>query len=196
MPKKNAKRSPKKHLKKRLIIPAAGLMLAAGVAYAATHHRAKTQVQKPASSIVSKNSYTPPAPTKTLRCVAVKELPDSACTPGSVIPTATKEQICVPGYSASVRNVPLAKKLAVYAKYGVVNHITGKYEVDHLISLQLGGSNDIANLWPEVDNPTLGFHQKDAFENKLHADVCAGSISLGDAQKEIATDWSKFYTAK
>ncbi len=28
-------------------------------------------------------------------------------------------------------------------------HIPYAHEVDHLVSLELGGSNDIRNLWPE-----------------------------------------------
>jgi hypothetical protein len=62
-----------------------------------------------------------------------------------------------------------------------------------LISLELGGSNDIANLWPEAASPTPGFHQKDQVENYLHDQVCAGKISLSEAQEEIATNWLTVY---
>ena len=55
----------------------------------------------------------------------------------------------MPSYAHSVRNVSAATKRAVYAEYGIASHQPGKYEVDHLISLELGGSNDIRNLWPE-----------------------------------------------
>ncbi len=65
--------------------------------------------------------------------------------------------------------------------------------MDHLVSLELGGSNDIANLWPEAANPTPGFHQKDQVENYLHDQVCSGAISLSEAQVEIATDWLSVY---
>jgi hypothetical protein len=63
------------------------------------------------------------------------------------------------------------------------------YEVDHLIPLELGGDNVIANLWPEAADPPPGFHQKDKVENWLHKQVCSGAISLSDAQRQIATDW-------
>jgi hypothetical protein len=116
-------------------------------------------------------------------------LQDTACTPGAIITTATKEQICVPGYSKTVRNVPAAEKSQVYAEYGIASHTPGEYEVDHLISLELGGSNDISNLWPEAAATTPGFHQKDGEENKLHTAVCNGSISLQQAQQEIARNW-------
>jgi len=54
---------------------------------------------------------------------------------------------------------------AVYGEYGIATHRPYQYEVDHLISLELGGSNAIANLWPEAALPKPGFHQKDAVEN-------------------------------
>ena len=69
-----------------------------------------------------------------------------------------------------------------------------QYEVDHLISLELGGANDIKNLWPQsyVSTP-YNARMKDALENKLHAMVCANQITLVEAQKEISTDWIAAY---
>ena len=58
-----------------------------------------------------------------------------------------------------------------------------------MIPLELGGDNVIANLWPEAAEPRPGFHQKDKVENYLHRQVCAGAMSLTDAQRGIATDW-------
>lgn len=127
--------------------------------------------------------------TKTSGCRIIGALPDSACTPGAIISTATIDQICVSGYSKTVRNVTSAEKTAVFEEYGITSHPTGAFEVDHLISLELGGSNDIANLWPEPANPTPGFHQKDQAENEIHARVCASKINLAEAQREIASDW-------
>jgi hypothetical protein len=131
--------------------------------------------------------------TKTSGCVAHGGLPDSACTPGALLSTGTKDAICISGYASSVRNVPDSEKNQVYAEYGITSHTSGEYEVDHLVSLELGGSNEIANLWPELANPTPGFHQKDQVENYLHDQVCSGSISLSDAQVEIATNWLSVY---
>lgn len=133
--------------------------------------------------------------TKTSGCVLANALPDFACTPGAVFPDVTKEQICTPGYSSSVRNVPDSVKNAVYAEYGITSHVTGQYEVDHDISLELGGSNDIANLWPEPAEPRPGFHEKDKVENYLHDQVCNGSMTLQEAQVKIATDWISVYNS-
>lgn len=131
--------------------------------------------------------------TRTADCIAQGGLQDKPCTPGAVFPQATKEEVCVKGYSSSVRNVPQSEKDAVYAEYGIYHHTAGQYEVDHLISLELGGSNDIANLWPEASLPVPGFHQKDLVENYLHSKVCSGVISLQEAQKEISANWLSVY---
>jgi hypothetical protein len=128
-------------------------------------------------------------PSKNANCVAVDGVQDKACTPGAIIPDATVDQICTPGYSSSVRNVPTSEKDQVYAEYGITSHFAGQYEVDHLISLELGGSNDIANLWPELADPRPGFHEKDKVENYLHQQVCGGQMSLQKAQELIASDW-------
>jgi hypothetical protein len=59
-----------------------------------------------------------------------------------------------------------------------------------LISLELGGSNDIGNLWPQsYRTEPWNAHVKDKLEDRLHMLVCAGKLSLPDAQKAIAGDW-------
>ena len=115
-------------------------------------------------------------------------LPDSACTPGGVF-NVTAKDICRKGYSKSVRSVSTKIKNQAFNAYGIRFHPTGAYEVDHLIPLELGGSNDISNLWPEAANPQPGFREKDRVENYLHAQICKGSMSLDEAQREIVTDW-------
>lgn len=131
--------------------------------------------------------------TKTADCMVNGSLPDSACTPGSVFPEVSTDQICTPGYSKSVRNVPVDIKRQVYEEYNIATHSPGQYEVDHLISLELGGSNDIANLWPEAADPRPGFHEKDQVENYLHSVICSGKITLEEAQKNIAGNWLEVY---
>lgn len=131
--------------------------------------------------------------TKTSGCVAQGGLPDTACTPGAIFTTVTKQDICQSGYAHSVRNVPTSEKDQDYSEYSIYHHSTGQYEVDHLVSLELGGSNDISNLWPEAASPKPGFHEKDKVENYLHDQVCSGAISLQEAQREIATNWLAVY---
>jgi hypothetical protein len=141
----------------------------------------------PASSAIA--VFLPPPRTQTSGCTASGGLPDHECTPGAVFPDATKEKICTPGYAASVRDVPGSLKAKVYAEYGIGAHRTGEYEVDHLISLELGGSNDIANLFPEAAEPRPGFHEKDTVENALHDAVCEGRMRLSEVQRIISENW-------
>ena len=89
--------------------------------------------------------------------------------------------------------MPTSEKDQVYAEYGIASRSPGEYEVDHLVSLELGGSNSIANLWPEAASPKPGFHEKDKVENYLHNQMCSGAVSLQQAQIEIATNWLNVY---
>lgn len=123
--------------------------------------------------------------------------PNPSLTPGDVLPGVTAKEVCVSGYSSSVRSVSSDEKAAVYQRYGIPNE-PGKHEVDHFISLELGGSNMVTNLWPESyvtsDAPnTIGAHEKDKVENALHAEVCAGRMTLPQAQETIRTDWYAYF---
>lgn len=120
-------------------------------------------------------------------------LPDSRLTPGDVL-TRNTRRICTPGYTQTVRSVPEAIKQQVYREYGITSHTPGEYEVDHLVSLELGGSNSIRNLWPQsYRSRPLNAHLKDQVENRLHELVCAGKLPLEEAQQLIAQDWVAAY---
>jgi hypothetical protein len=124
-------------------------------------------------------------------------LPDHRCTPGARFQYATKATVCRSGYSKQVRNVTQAIKNAIYAAYGISTHFNGQTgEVDHLVSLELGGSNSRANLFPEAASPPPGSHEKDRLENRLHTEVCAGQTTLAKAQRLIAGDWVAAYHAR
>jgi len=115
--------------------------------------------------------------------------PNPTLTPGAIL-TTDASTICAPGYASAVRDVSTAMKEQVYAEYDVsYPQPTGAYEVDHFIPLEIGGSNDITNLWLEPATPTPGFHQKDQFENFEHDQVCDGTISPMEAQSRMASDW-------
>jgi hypothetical protein len=112
--------------------------------------------------------------------------------------TVTQTMICTRGYSKCIRNVSSAVKKAVYKSYGMPQgpH-TGACdtdqgcEVDHLISIELGGANDRKNLWPQpYEGLKFNAHVKDKLENFLHDQVCnGGKLTLSAAQREISTNW-------
>ncbi len=133
--------------------------------------------------------------TKMSGCVANQALPDPSCTPGAVLTTNTIV-ICKVGYTKTVRDVSTATKKKVFQEYGIPWVQRSNYEVDHLISLELGGSNDISNLFPESHLIKNNSYTKDAFENYLHKQICTGKLSITDAQYQIATDWATYNTAR
>jgi hypothetical protein len=96
----------------------------------------------------------------------------------------TVQQICSPGYASSVRDVPIEVKKQAYDRDGV-QYEPGKYVVDHIVSLELGGTNDLSNL--QVQTVEDG-RSKDQVENLLHDRLCSGQITLQEAQREIR-DW-------
>jgi hypothetical protein len=146
--------------------------------------------------LASQDSSPLPPRTKETGCEIQGSLSDPACTPGVVFPNASPAEICIPGYTQTVRNVPVSLKKKVYAEYAIsYPKPSGSYELDHLIPLELGGANDIGNLFPEAASPIPGFHEKDLVENFLHNEVCAGRVSLAAAQRQIASDWLVVWNA-
>lgn len=127
--------------------------------------------------------------TQLFGCQPNGNMPDEACTPGAVFPAVTAEEICVPGYARKARNVPSSQKERIYATYGIKTHSVGEYNIDHLISLQLGGSNEDANLWPQAAEPRPGYREKIKVENFLHAELCKGTIMLSEAQRLVGQHW-------
>ncbi|NNN18472.1 MAG: hypothetical protein HKL84_01320 [Acidimicrobiaceae bacterium] len=131
-------------------------------------------------------------------------LPDPQCTPGSTTPlvdTANlRTTICKTGYSASVRppvSLTEPAKYALMRAYGLTGS-PSQYEFDHLIPLELGGSSNLANLWPEPNQGTpstfnsyshYGLNAKDGVESQSNYAVCDRGYPLALAQREIASNW-------
>ena len=132
--------------------------------------------------------------TKTSGCTLGPD-PDRRCSPGAYYSKLTKTVICSPSFrTGPIRNVPESEKFAVETEYGMTpGHFGSALEIDHIVSLELGGSNDIANLFPEKADAHPGYHAKDKLENRLHTLVCAGQIPLRTAQRQIAGDWEALY---
>ena len=120
------------------------------------------------------------------------QLPDPRCTPGSIDPIATqgniRSTICKSGWTATVRppesQTERFKFDVAYPAYGTPSR--EKTELDHLVPLELGGSNDATNLWPETP-PTP--NPKDKVEDALNRAVCEGQVTLAAAQNAIAGNW-------
>jgi hypothetical protein len=118
-------------------------------------------------------------------------LPDPHLTPGAVATTDTST-VC----HRSTRTIrPLLSytedlKRRQIAEYGYADRRLSDYQEDHLVPLELGGApSDPRNLWPQPRHTTPGAAEKDDLERLLHHRVCAGQISLVDAQRQIASNW-------
>jgi len=126
--------------------------------------------------------------------------PDAKRTPGMTNPDITQmriqDTICNPAWSTrSIRptsSYTTRLKRQQMEELGLDGSIRD-YEEDHLIPLELGGNpTDPRNLWPE-SYISPGAREKDRVENYLHKQVCAGTMSLQDAQDAIVSDWYKVY---
>ncbi len=124
-------------------------------------------------------------------------LPDPSCTPGTIDPAVTQANIgstiCQSGYTKTVRapSSDTAKwKVISLSDYGLAYSHTTEY--DHLVSLELGGTNSVSNLWPEPNKTSArGFNNpKDLVENALKTAVCSNRVTLVQAQDAIATNWA------
>jgi hypothetical protein len=135
-------------------------------------------------------------------------IPDPKCTPGAINPTLTAKVLQDPAFTTKcVRNDATTEeqKKSVYAAYGIEEpqHNEGQTQVcelDHLVSLEVGGADTLDNIWPQcgpanVELSQRFFKQKDQVEDHLGDFVRHGKTDLGEAQKRIAADWTEFLEA-
>jgi hypothetical protein len=119
--------------------------------------------------------------------------PVRALTPGAVRSVALSQLCLLPDNDLDPA-VPVDKQRAVFHAYGMDDRKARGYQVDYLINPQLGGDDDLENLWPEPYHATVwNATAKDALETKLHSMVCGGQLDLTAAQQELATDWIAAY---
>ena len=122
---------------------------------------------------------------------AAAERASWSLTPGALNPDVTQstigDTVCEAGWTRTVRpptdytNDLKRKQMAAYARTGSLSD----YQEDHLISLELGGNpTDPRNLWPE---PYPRAADVDREENRLNGLVCAGELTLAEAQAREST---------
>jgi hypothetical protein len=135
-------------------------------------------------------------------------LPDTKTTPGFARTTDPKDiYICAPTKAErhSTKEIrkfltPSIKELT-YVAYHLKTHkdipcngVKQFCQVDHLISLELGGDpKDPRNLWIQPYEGLWNAHDKDKLENELHKQVCLGKMDLADVQKRVSTNWIELY---
>jgi hypothetical protein len=121
-------------------------------------------------------------------------IPKPNLTPGATLPLLGNDICNATLHRHLVPHVPSPLSAQVFKEYGIENPVPGAYEVDYLITPELGGASDLKNLWPEpYFNVVWNARVKDALEERLQSLVCRGDLDLQTAQQEIATNWIEAY---
>lgn len=127
------------------------------------------------------------------RNVALVFTPNVQLTPGAVSSVSVQE-VCSGSLSNNDPAVPDPLKRAVFREYGLKDTTNDSYELDFLVTPQLGGATSIRNLWPQpARRAGWNARAKDELEDRLHSLVCSGQLDLPTAQRELSQDWVAAY---
>ena len=120
-------------------------------------------------------------------------LPRPDLTPGAVRRVSV-EEVCGRDQSPSPPAVAASVARRVFEDYGADYRRAEEYELDFLITPELGGTADARNLWPQPYGATRwNAYVKDELEQLFQRLVCEGAIDISTAQREMATDWIAAY---
>ncbi|HEX4348279.1 MAG TPA: hypothetical protein VHZ73_11955 [Vicinamibacterales bacterium] len=122
---------------------------------------------------------------------AEQGLPIGMFTPGAVS-RATASDLCAeraPARTVMAESV----RTAILRDYRAEGLSSDEFELDYLITPELGGVADRRNIWPERYTGEWNARVKDQLEDLLPALVCSGRVALPAAQRDIATDWIAAY---
>ena len=131
--------------------------------------------------------------TRSIRALLDRPVPDRRLTPGAY-QAVRLQDVCTSAKYEQARVTSISLKRKVFQEYGMTGAAMSNYEVDFLVTPELGGTEDIRNLWPEPYSSTVwNAHVKDELEDRLHELVCKQKVDLQTAQHDIATDWIAAY---
>jgi hypothetical protein len=131
-------------------------------------------------------------PTLLERTASAGARPRAAITPGEVRPISLVEVCRSRDAEVVVQDIPRETQNAVFTAYGMKPD-SGKFEVDYLITPDLGGADSVRNMWPQPYSTIWNARLKDKLEQRLHQMVCNGQMDLPTAQRELAADWIGAY---
>ena len=100
-----------------------------------------------------------------------------AITPGEARPITLKEVCDYAEAEVISRDIPLDMQRKVFAEWGSKTQ-GNQFEVDYLITPDLGGTESIRNLWPQPYSAHWNARVKDKLEERLHELVCSGKLDL------------------
>jgi anti-sigma factor RsiW len=134
----------------------------------------------------------PQQPNRFFAAIEPEARPIRALTPGAVAPV-TVADLCA-GRGPAHERIPTPVRQAILHDYGMDSVPADQYELDYLITPELGGSADRRNLWPErYGSRVWNARVKDDLESLLPQLVCKGKLDLATAQQDIAADWIAAY---
>jgi hypothetical protein len=170
------------------------LLLALTACSGVTNTHARGPAGSPSPSSVT---FTIPPDAIQVPAPAASGLPP-ASTPGVTNTAVTQANIgstiCAKGWTATVRppaSYTTNLKRRQMAALGLAGPLS-VYEMDHRVPLEIAGApRDERNLWPEPWNGPTGAHAKDAIEDKVHADICSGRLTLAQGQAIFLGNWWK-----
>jgi len=118
-------------------------------------------------------------------------LPVATITPGATFEVSV-EELCAG--EPRMQPITAAMRAQVVSAYGVENLPADQYELDYLITPELGGATDVRNLWPQrYGSPVWNARVKDELEDLLPELVCSHQLDLATAQRDMASDWIAAY---
>lgn len=108
----------------------------------------------------------------------------------------TEHQVCATVWGKDARHVSAAMKRRVFERDGYPlgnKDPRGPFEIDHIVPRSLAGADTVANLQVQQYFGPWNAYKKDRLEGQAHRDVCAGKISLQEAQGWFIDDWKAAY---
>jgi anti-sigma factor RsiW len=137
-------------------------------------------------------SYATVVRTRTPLELEAAALPIRTLTPGTIGPVSL-DALCA---GRPVEKPPVATALrdAVLRQYRMERVAAREYELDYLITPELGGVADARNLWPERYSTNVwNARVKDDLEELLPRLICRGQLDLATAQRDLAENWIAAY---
>lgn len=126
-----------------------------------------------------------------LPAIGRAQLPSRQYTPGAAAKVDVK-RLCSTDFVGSAKSIAKWQREEALSRYGIrPESFAG--EVEHLIPVSLGGSNDPDNLFPFHASGEYTLDAKNQLGDRLRQLVCDGKVSLKAAQDAFKRDWTKAY---
>lgn len=119
-----------------------------------------------------------------------------AAAPNSMVRPITKQEVCSTHWGRDARHVTSAMKRQVFrdAGYPLGNKDPRcPCEIDHIVPRSIGGRDVISDLQVQRYSGAWNAHWKDRLEVLADREVCAGTLSIHDAQQWFLGDWKAEY---